>query len=96
MNVYLTDFYQDWLIEVVQIEGGFSSICYSPYWEQIKDDDIYPSLLEAMRAAKQEIDRHVACHSLIHLLRELYEAQRLEFEEWQSLSHFLARPSRIL
>lgn len=90
-NVYSADFYQGWLIEIIQREEGFSSICYSPCWERLSSPLICPSDFEAISMARQYINQYGACYSLALVLRELYEADGLSFEEWRSLQQSLAR-----
>lgn len=79
------DFYQGWLIEIVPVEQGFKSVCCSPQRHQVIDDSFYACDLEAMSAAKRSINHYYACHTITQLLRELYEAQQLNFEEWRML-----------
>ena len=44
-----------------------------------------------MRAAEQIINQYTACHALIQLLRELYEMNKLNFEDWRSLQQSLTK-----
>ena len=96
---YLTDFYHGWLIEVLPIgvsqnEPSFEVVCYSPCREKVCNDQIYLSAFEAMKAAKQVINWHVACQLLRDVLRQFYEADRLEFEEWRSLHQSLTEAAK--
>ncbi len=98
---YLIDFYHGWLIEVLPIgvsrnEPGFKMVCYSPCREKFCNDQVYPSAFEAMKAAKQAINWHVACQLLRDVLRQFYEADRLEFEEWRSLHQSLTAATKAL
>jgi hypothetical protein len=98
---YLIDFYHGWLIEVLPLgvsknEFGFEVICYSPCREKVGNDQVYRSAFEAMKAAKQVINWHVACQLLRDILRQFYEADRLEFEEWRSLHQSLAAATKAL
>lgn len=86
---HLVDFYQGWLIEVVHIEGRFSSICYSPCREKLSSHSTHPSDFGALNAAKRIIDQYSACYSLTLALRDLYETDRIGFEEWRSLQQSL-------
>ena len=89
-NVYSADFYQGWLIEVIQVEEGFRSICYSPCWEMLNSPLICASDFEAIGVARQHINQYGACYSIALVLRELYEDDRLSFEEWRLLQQSLA------
>jgi len=91
---YLTDFYQDWMIEVAQEEGGFKMTCYSPAREQLSDRTLHPHDFEALRAARKLIDQHRVCYSLAALLRDWYEADLLSFDEWRSLNQSLLKPTQ--
>jgi hypothetical protein len=84
-NIYLADFYQGWLIEVVQVEEGFKSNCYSPCWEKFMSQTICASEFEAMNLARNRIRYCEACYAVIGLLREFYENDRLVFDEWNVL-----------
>lgn len=90
-NVYSADFYQGWLIEIIQVEEGFQSICYSPCWEKLSSLLISVSDFEAISVARKHINQYGACYSLALILRELYETDQLSFEEWRSLQQSLAR-----
>lgn len=85
----LTDFYQDWLIEVAQEEGGFRIVCYSPSRQQLSDRTLHPHDFEALRAARKLIDQRLVCYSLANLLRDWYESDLLSFDEWRSLNQSL-------
>jgi hypothetical protein len=93
-DAHLVDFYHGWLIEILQItvsqyELGFESVCYSPCREKVCNSQVHSSELEAMNAAKQVIDWYGACQSLRVVLRQFYEADQLDFEEWRSLHQSL-------
>lgn len=88
-NVYSADFYQGWLIEIIQIEEGFRCICYSPCWEKFSSPLICASDFAAIAIAKQHIDQYYACYAINLVLRQLYETDRLSFEEWRSLQQSL-------
>jgi hypothetical protein len=84
-NIYLADFYQGWLIEVVETEEGFKSSCYSPCWEKFVSKTICSSEFEAVCLARMHINYCGACYALIGFLRELYESDRLTFDQWKLL-----------
>ena len=86
---HLADFYLGWSIEVMHNNSGFEVICYSPCRKRIQDFVAYDSEFAAMKAAKQVIDWYAACHTLSKALRELYETDRIDFEEWRSLHQSL-------
>ncbi|MDX2214421.1 MAG: hypothetical protein SFY66_14110 [Oculatellaceae cyanobacterium bins.114] len=88
-NSYLADFYHGWLIEVMQTENGFQSICYSPARERLSDYSTYSNDFQALAAAKKIINKYVARHVLTSFIRELYELEKLDFEEWRSLNQSL-------
>jgi hypothetical protein len=88
-NPRLADFHHGWIIEVVHHESGFQSTCYSPSRKRIQDISTYTCEQEAFNAAKKLISRHTACYSLATTLRELFELNKLEFEEWCSLNQSL-------
>lgn len=87
-NPYLTDFYHGWLIEIAPLEQGFKATCYSPCRKRFVIQE-QGSNFDALYVAKQAIDHQVACCSIATILRELYEAGRLSFEEWTSLHRSL-------
>lgn len=91
---YLVDFYLGWSIEVAQVEGKFSSVCYSSGREKFINPNIYDSDVAAICAAKQMIDQYGACNVLTQLLRELYETHKLGFEDWRSLHQSLTHLTR--
>lgn len=93
---HLVDFYQGWLIEVVQIEGRFSSTCYSPCREKLSSHTTHPSDFGAFNAAKRVIDHYGACYSLTLALRDLYETERIGFEEWRSLQQSLTNAMKAI
>jgi hypothetical protein len=93
MNSYLVDFHHGWLIEIAPSEQGFQAICYSPCRQQLIVDR-HSSDLDALYAAKQQIDYQLACHSLSCIVRELYETGRLHSKEWQMLQQSLTCTSR--
>lgn len=86
---YLTDFYQDWMIEVEQEEDGFRMTCYSPSRQQLSDRTLHSHDFKALQAARKLIDQHLVCYSLAALLRAWYEANLLNFDEWRSLNQSL-------
>ncbi|NJO41763.1 MAG: hypothetical protein HC865_14310 [Cyanobacteria bacterium RU_5_0] len=90
------DFYHGWLIEIIQVEDGFESICYSPCRETFSNHTLYTSEFEALGAAKQGINQYGSYHSLKWMLRELYEAKRLSFGEWQAIQQSLVESIRSM
>jgi hypothetical protein len=94
-NIYLRDFYQGWLIEVIQNEEGFTSNCYSPCWEKLMSQIACSSEFEAIDAAKRRIRYCEACYALIGFLRELYENNCLTFDEWNLLQKSVKTMAKI-
>jgi hypothetical protein len=88
-NAHLMDFYLGWSIEVIADNDRFAIVCYSPCRRRIQDSASYESEFIAMTAAKRAIDWCTACHTLSRALRELYETERIDFEEWQPLHQSL-------
>lgn len=82
----LTDFYRGWMIEVVPQGIGYTSVCYSPSRQRIDDDVVYSRDFLALNAGKALVDLYLACQQFSGVLRELYESEKLEYEEWRSLS----------
>ncbi|MBE9178317.1 hypothetical protein IQ268_06915 [Oculatella sp. LEGE 06141] len=85
LDPQLSDFYRGWSIEVVKQENGFSSTCYSPSRERISNSTVYLYDFHAINAAKQAINEHLTCKLLASFVRELYEVDRISFQEWRSL-----------
>ncbi|NJO79908.1 MAG: hypothetical protein HC827_16270 [Cyanobacteria bacterium RM1_2_2] len=83
-NSYLTDFHHGWLIEVVPAEQGFKAVCYSPCRKRFVIQD-QSSSFDALYAAKQAINHHVACDALAAVLQEFYEDRQIDYEEWSAL-----------
>jgi hypothetical protein len=86
-DLYLSDFYRGWSIEVTKQEQGFVITCYSPARQRLSDGSAYPHDFQALRAAKQVINHHLGCLSIANVIRELYELDKLSFQEWRSLQH---------
>jgi len=86
---YWIDFHHGWLIEVEPLEQGFSTTCYSPCRKHVLIQGLYASDAEAISAGKQQVNYQLACTALTKVLRELYEAERLDFADWRALSHSL-------
>ena len=100
-NGYLIDFHHGWLIEVLPIglsqnEPGFEAVCYSPCREKVRNNQVHASAFEAMKVAKQAINWHGACQQLREVLRQLYEADRMGFDEWRSLHQSLTDAAKAL
>lgn len=89
-NSCLADFYHGWIIEVSQQDEGFRSVCYSPSRQRLSDYVTYASDFQALSASKRLINQHFVRHALSSLLRELYEADSLDFDEWRSLNQSLS------
>jgi len=85
----LTDFHCGWIIEIFAVEDGFETVSRSPIGHQILQSGHHPQAFAAWQAAIQQIDRFSACAALKGFLREWYELEQLEFEDWQTLSHSL-------
>jgi hypothetical protein len=92
---YLIDFHLGWLIEVSQVEGKFSSVCYSSCRETFSNPNVYDSDTAAICAAKQIINQYEACYTLTQVLRELYETHKLGFEDWRSLQRSLTESIKM-
>lgn len=88
-NPYLADFYHGWLIEITQIESGFQNVCYSPTRERLSDYFIYSSDFHAIVAARKTINKYMTRHVLSSFMRELYELDKLSFDEWRLLNQSL-------
>jgi hypothetical protein len=82
----LTDFYRGWMIEIVQQNNGFQSVCHSPARQRLDDDVMYSREFLALNAGRALVDLHLACQQFSGVLRELYELEKLDFEEWRSLT----------
>lgn len=92
----VTDFHRSWMIEVTSLESGFQSVCCSSVGNQLSDRKVYTCQSAAWKAAVDLIDRFYACYAIDLVLRDVYEAGQLRFEEWQMLSQSLGRiPQRL-
>lgn len=89
MDNFYIDFYHSWLIEVERLEQGFSATCYSPCRKRVLIQGLYASETDAFLAGKHQINCQIACAALTEALRELYEAERINFSDWRALSHSL-------
>ncbi|NEQ24237.1 MAG: hypothetical protein F6K28_34980 [Microcoleus sp. SIO2G3] len=85
------DFHHGWLIEVVAHERGFQSLCYSPCRKRLVDATVYTSAAEALESGRLQVSYHVACISIVHWIRDLYEQHKLTIDEWQSLSQSIVQ-----
>lgn len=74
------------MIEVVTQGVGYTSVCYSSLRQRIDDDVVYSRDFLALNAGKTLVDLHLACQQFSGVLRELYESEKLEYEEWRSLN----------
>lgn len=90
----LIEFHQGWMIEVIAAEAGFRLCCRSPLGEKLADPTVYQNHQLAMAKAIQLLDQFFACQALRQVLRELYEAEKISFEEWQQLGRSLDFTSR--
>lgn len=75
-------------------ESGFRLSCRSPLGEKLADPTVYQNHQLAMTKAMQLIDQFFACQALRQVLREIYEAEKISFEEWQQLGRSLDFTSR--
>lgn len=87
----LVDFYRGWFIEIEPGQSSFRSICYSPCRQKIAIPAHFPSEFAALQAAKQEVDYQMTRFSVADVMRELYEAGRLNFQDWIALHHSLTQ-----
>ncbi|MBF2026837.1 MAG: hypothetical protein IGS48_08730 [Oscillatoriales cyanobacterium C42_A2020_001] len=85
----MTEFYQGWMIELIRVKENFQAVCHSPLGENFTDSVIYESQFTALQGAFRLIDQFYSCHALRVVLRELFEAGKLDFNEWQSLNQSL-------
>lgn len=90
----LIEFHLGWMIEVTAAESGFRLCCRSPLGEKLADPTVYQNHQIAMATAIGLIDHFFVCQALRQVLRELYEAETLSFEEWQQLGRSLDFSSR--
>ncbi len=90
----LVEFYRGWMIEVTAAESGLQLCCRSPLGEKLEDSMGHQDCQLAMAIAFRLIDHFFACQSLRQVLREMYEAESLSFEEWHQLGRSLDLASR--
>lgn len=90
----MTEFYQGWMIELIQTEEQFRFVCCSPLGESLSNAIFYPQATLALQAALVLIDHFLACASLRSALRDCFERGRIEFEVWQPLAQSLEYISR--
>ena len=90
-NSVQADFHHGWLIEIIPHEQGFQTLCYSPCRKRLTDATVYPSVAEALERARVHVSYHVACSSLVHLMRELFENGKLTIDEWQAMSQSIVQ-----
>lgn len=88
-EVVITDFHGGWLIEVHQVEGQFQALCRSANRAELGDRKFYLQPLQAHQAAIRLIDDFFARFATKQALRELFEADKLSFDEWQALANSL-------
>jgi len=94
-EVVITDFHRGWLIEVQRLADGFQALCISSSGMEFSDRILYAQPLQAQQKAIQLINHFFASSALKQILRELFEAEKLNFEEWQTLSASLNSVSKI-
>ncbi|MGI0487611.1 hypothetical protein ACN4EK_19385 [Pantanalinema rosaneae CENA516] len=85
----LTEFHRGWMIEITQTEERFTTTCYSPNGSRLHQSAGYGSCMAAWRAAIELIDECCVRLALKRFLRELYDTDRLTFDEWQQLHQSL-------
>ncbi|BAZ32848.1 hypothetical protein NIES4074_53550 [Cylindrospermum sp. NIES-4074] len=78
--------YHGWLIELIPVLGGYVFKCWM-LDEQIgiSNNHIYPSLYQAMRAARKRAKLESASLALIDFLNESYRSSHLSFKERNAL-----------
>ncbi len=91
----MTDFYRGWMIEIRTVGTQFQFVCHSPSGEKLGDEQLYPTELSALRAGFFSVDQFLACAAIRTWLRDLFEADRLEFAEWKQLSQSLNQAAGV-
>jgi hypothetical protein len=86
----LQEFYRGWMIEVEADTAGYRGVGYSPSRFCLNTGQSYATEMQAVSLLKGLIDRHIACCQVSLLLRDLYESEKIAFDEWRSLTHSLA------
>lgn len=82
------------MIEVTATESGLRLCCRSPLGEKLVNPTVYHNHRIALTTAVQVINQFFACQSLRQVLREVYEAEGLSFEEWKQMGRSLDFASR--
>ncbi len=91
----MNDFYRGWMIEVKSFGTQFQFVCCSPTGEAVTDGQAYMTELAALRAGFLSVDQFLACSMLRTFLREMFEADRLEFAEWKQLNQSLGQVAGV-
>jgi hypothetical protein len=82
----LHDLYYGWLIELTPVSKGYVFKCWMPDQQiGISNYQIYPSLSQAIRAARKRAKLESVRLSLIHFLNESYQECNLTAHEHSSL-----------
>ncbi|MGG6294811.1 hypothetical protein ACQ4M4_10325 [Leptolyngbya sp. AN02str] len=84
------EFYRGWMIEIELEADAYRGVGYSPARLCLSTERLYTNELLAISTLKGLIDRHIACRQVSLLLRDLYESEKIAFDEWRSLTHSLA------
>lgn len=80
-------YYYGWFIELISSSDGYIFKCWIPEEQAgVSNNHIYPSLSQALQAAKQRIRLESASLAIIQFLNECYRNSLLSFEERKSLA----------
>jgi hypothetical protein len=82
----ITAFYREWTISAVPLGEEWTNRCLPPGRNTICTDwGIYDTAEAALSGAQEYIDRAAAMYALAEGVLELYEAEKINSDECQSL-----------
>lgn len=81
------DSYYGWLIELIPSSQGYIFKCWLPNKQvEISNNHIYPSLFDAIRAARKRVKLESANLVLIQFINESYQNGNLSLQEHLDLT----------
>lgn len=81
--------YRGWLIKLIRQECDWTVAYSTPGNEVFIDEKTYGTSVEALAAAKGVVDRNITGWALLDFLFELYEAQKINTEQYSQLMNSL-------
>ncbi|MGM3307437.1 hypothetical protein ACSQ6I_15945 [Anabaena sp. WFMT] len=90
------DSYYGWLIELIPLSKGYIFKCWMPNEEiGISNNHIYPSLSQAMMAARTRAKIESVKLSLLSFLKQYYDNYNLTTQEYMELKNSVVNFTKV-